>query len=425
VSARVIILGGNPETASLFEVAKKMGLYTIACNPYKDSPVKLIADLSFEVDPRDAVAIDKIILEQNVSAVILGVSDPLLPFYKLICERNELRCYANSKSVYAFSSKSNFYEICQKYGLSPIPQFGVVSSIEFEIGQLSYPVVVKPVDSGAALGVSECNSLKELRLGVEKALEVSINKQVVIEKSMKCDDLFAYYTFIDGKVFLTAVADRIKSDKYDSLRRVCLYANYPSKHLDPFLEQVNTKLIAMFNQLDISFGILCIQFFFDGRNFFPYDPGFRIQGEAPHIYINALYGLDQREMLIKYALGTDLDSKEFEEKNDPEFTGKVARTIWVLGEVGIISEYEGLDLIKATPGVVSVHTRFRRNDELTNKMIGTERQVLMRIHLLASSIEALDDLNSFIVSKLKVSDSNGKSLIQDIYDPKLAEMRNT
>ena len=153
MSPRVIILGGNPETVSLFEVAKKMGLFTIACNPYKDSPVKLIADLSFEVDPRDAIAIDKIILEQNVRAVILGVSDPLLPVYKLICERNKLRCYANCKSVYAFSSKSNFYEICQKYGLSPIPQFGVVSSIEFEIGQLSYPGVVKPVDGGAALGL--------------------------------------------------------------------------------------------------------------------------------------------------------------------------------------------------------------------------------------------------------------------------------
>jgi biotin carboxylase len=422
--SRVIILGGNPETASLFEVAKKMGLFTIACNPYIVSHVKQIADLYFEIDPKDDVAIDKIILEQNVSAVILGVSDPLLPFYKLICERNRLRCYANSKSVYAFSSKYNFYEICQKYGLSPIPQFGVVSSVRFEIGQLNYPVVVKPVDSAAALGVSECNSLNELRLGVEKALEVSNNKQVIIEKSMRCDDLFAYYTFIDGQVFLTAVADRIKSSKYNSLQRVCLYANYPSKHLDPFLEQVNSKLLAMFNQLDISFGLLCIQFFFDGINFFPYDPGFRIQGEAPHIYVNALYGLDQREMLIKYALGSDLDSKEFEEKNDSRFMGKVARTIWVLGKLGIISEYEGIEEIKATPGILSVHTRFCQGDELTQEMIGTERQVLLRIHLLASSIESLDDLNCFVVSKLKVLDLNGNSMIHDIYDPKLSETRN-
>ncbi len=424
MSSKVIILGGNPETASLFEVAKKMGLFTIACNPYIDSPVKQIADLYFEIDPKDDVAIDKIILEQNVSAVILGVSDPLLPFYKLICERNRLRCYANSKTVYAFSSKHNFYEICQKYDLSPIPQFGVISSVEFEIDQLNYPVVVKPVDSGAALGVSECNSLKELRLGVEKALKVSINKQVIIEKSMKCDDLFAYYTFIDGKVFLTAVADRIKPSKYNSLQRVCLYANYPSKHLDPFLEQVNIKLIAMFNQLDIDFGILCIQFFFDGINFFPYDPGFRIQGEAPHIYINALYGLDQREMLIKYALGSDLNSTEFEEKNDSRFIGKVARTIWVLGKPGIISKYEGVEEIKATPGILSVHTRFRQGEELTQEMIGTERQVLLRIHVLASSIDALDDLNCFVVSKLKVLDSNGNSLIQDIYNPKLSEARS-
>jgi biotin carboxylase len=423
MNSRIIILGGNPETASLFQVAKKMGLFTIACNPYKDSPVKKISDLSFEIDPKDAAAIDRIIIEQNVNAVVLGVSDPLLPFYKSICERNELRCYANSQSVQAFSSKSNFNEICKRHDLSPIPQFGIVSSPEFEIDQLNYPVVVKPIDGGAAVGVTECNSLEELRLGVKRALEISIKKQVIIEKSMKCDDLFAYYTFIEGQVFLTAVADRIKSNKNDGLRRVCLYANYPSKHLDPFLDKVNPKLIAMFNQLDISFGLLCIQFFFDGENFFPYDPGFRIQGEAPHVYVNELYGLDQREMLIKYALGADLSSKEFEEKNDPGFMGKVARTIWVLGKLGIISKYEGLEEIQAAPGVISVQTRFRHGDELTREMIGTERQVLLRIHLMASSIKALDDLNCYVVSKLKILDSSGNSLLQDIYDPTLLETR--
>ena len=423
MNSRIIILGGNPETASLFEVAKKMGLFTIACNPYKDSPVKQLSDLFFEIDPKDAAAIDKIILEQNVSGVVLGVSDPLLTFYKSICERNNLPCYANSQSLYAFSSKSNFYEICQRYYLNPIPQLGIVSSIEFEIDQLNYPVVVKPIDGGAAVGVSECNSLEELRLGIKRALEVSSKKQVVIEKSMKCDDLFAYYTFIGGKVFLTAVADRIKSDKNEGLPRVCLYANYPSKHLGPFLNEVNPKLIAMFKQLDISFGMLCIQFFFDGENFFPYDPGFRIQGEAPHVYVNELYGLDQREMLIKCALGNDFNSKEFEEKNDPRFMGKVARTIWVLGKLGIISKYEGMEEIKAAPGVLSVQTRFRHNEELTKEMIGTERQVLLRIHLIASSFKALDDLNCYVVSKLKVLDSNGKSLIQDIYNPKFLETR--
>jgi hypothetical protein len=82
-----------------------------------------------------------------------------------------------------------------------------------------------------------------------------------------------------------------------------------------------------------------------------------------------------------------------------------------------------MEEIKAAPGVLSVQTRFRHNEELTKEMIGTERQVLLRIHLIASSFKALDDLNCYVVSKLKVLDSNGKSLIQDIYNPKFLETR--
>ena len=417
MNPKIIILGGNAETVSIFKLAQSMGYFTIACIPYSESPVKLIADQAFEVDPANFLAVDQIIRDENVTAVVLGVSDPLLPAYLEICQRNQLKCYASNLSVGAFSSKSSFFEICKKYELTPIPQFSLDILLEESNNDVNYPVVVKPVDGGAAVGVSLCNSIEELRVGVKTALDASRKKKVVIEKAMFCDDIFAYYTFIDGEPFLTAVADRIKSEKQGAMQRVCLIANYPSQHLRLFQKKVHPKLIKMFKDLEINVGVLCIQFFFDGTDFYPYDPGFRIQGEAPHIYVNAIYGLDHREMLINFATGNPLNSKKFQELCDPAFEGKSARTIWVLGKPGIVAQIEGIDKIQGISEVISIQARFNVNDQITEEMMGTERQVLMRIHLLGETAAVIDNVNSLIANKLHIRDAEGKSLIQDIYNP--------
>jgi hypothetical protein len=394
-----------------------MGYFTIACIPYSESPVKVVADQTFEVDPANLAAIDQIIRDEQVAAVVLGVSDPLLPFYLEICQRNQLKCYASELSVEAFSSKSSFFEICRKYDLTPIPQFSLDALLEDSTYDLEYPVVVKPADGGAAVGVSMCNSIEELRVGISAALEASRKKNIVIEKAMFCDDIFAYYTFIDGEPYLTAVADRIKSEKQGSMQRVCLFANYPSRHLNLFQNQVHPKLIRMFKDLKISVGVLCIQFFFDGTDFYPYDPGFRIQGEAPHVYVKAIYGFDHREMLINFATGKPLNSEIFQEVCDANFGGRYARTIWVLGKPGLVANIEGIDEIHKISEVISIQARFSVGDQITEEMMGTERQVLMRIHLLSETEEVLDYANNLIVKKLHVMNAGGESLIQDIYKP--------
>ena len=41
-----------------------------------------------------------------------------------------------------------------------------------------------------------------------------------------------------------------------------------------------------------------VQFFIENNNYYSYDPGFRLQGEAMHIHIDAINGFDHRIMLI-------------------------------------------------------------------------------------------------------------------------------
>jgi biotin carboxylase len=277
--------------------------------------------------------------------------------------------------------------------------------------------VVKPIDSGAAVGISLCKNGSELKSGIELALEKSIAKRIIVEKYMDCDDLFAYFTVINGKAHLTMLADRHKSSKTGTFKSVCLYANYPSRHLNSFLESVNSKIVKMIESLQINFGVLGLQIFYDGKNFYAYDPGFRLQGEGPHFYLDGIQQCDQIRMLLKFATEGRISEDFIQFNYDPSLNGYLARTIWILGKPGTISKIIGIEEILLKPNVLKILNRFSSGDLLSEDMIGTERQVLMRIYTFGKTQFELDEINLFIAETIQVIDQQGYSLISDLFIP--------
>lgn len=414
---RILVLGSNPETLEIVRVANLEGYKTFVVNPIMNSPAKKLASVSYEADPKNPDEIDEIIYREKINAVILGVSDPLLPFYQEICERHKFPCYANKESVRIFSSKSEFSKYCQLFGIKPVPTFDPSEITSLSDESNMFPVVVKPIDSGAAVGISLCNNQREFKRGIDFALEKSIAKKVIVEKYMDCDDLFAYFTIINGKANLSMLADRHKSTKTGTFNSVCLFANYPSEHLTTFLENENSKFIKMIESLQIDIGILGVQLFYDGKNFHAYDPGFRIQGEGPHFYLQGIYEYDQLKMLLEFAIKGNISDVLAEFNSDPALAGYVARTIWILGRPGIVSKIIGLEEIIEKANVLKILNRFLPGDELSEDMIGTERQVLMRIYTFAKSEIELDEITHYISETVQVIDCEGISLISDLYIP--------
>ena len=50
---KLIILGGNPETAVLVDIAESMGIHTIVIDPVPDTPAKKRASETYEIDGFD------------------------------------------------------------------------------------------------------------------------------------------------------------------------------------------------------------------------------------------------------------------------------------------------------------------------------------------------------------------------------------
>ena len=416
----IVILGGNPETGAIVEVANSMGLETVVLDPYPNSPSKRHAWKAYDIDVTNLEAVDEVIRLEHAGGVLVGVADPLVPYYQKICERNGFYCYANDTIIRALTSKSNFAQTCLRYGISVTPSYQIDHTSETDVDSLDYPVVVKPVDAGAGVGISVCSNPSEFKAGVRKALSVSIRKELLIEKFMECDDMFAYYTFVDGVAYLSALADRHKTDKQGQFSSVCIAAEYPSRHTDRFVREVHPKLVNMFSELGVSNGVLLIQFFVDSTNFYAYDPGFRLQGEAPHLYLKHFNQFDQREMLLQFALTGQMYGSDFQSVNDFRFSSQYATTVWVLLKAGKVGTISGMDAIRSHPNVIQVLQRFQTGDSVTSDMIGTERQVFARIYTVARTPTESAELLRFINRTLSVNDELGEGMILDWYQKESA-----
>ncbi|MCL6275532.1 carbamoyl-phosphate-synthetase [Muricauda sp. 2012CJ35-5] len=415
---KLMILGGNPETAVLVETAISMGVYTIVVDMSHGSPAKKNAHESYDINVFEVDRIVQLAKEREVDAVLVGVADILVKPYREICEKLNIHCYATKEAIEAFSSKDGFKRYCHEYNIQDIPGIYLDENTGIDKPEnIDYPLMIKPVDNGGGVGMKICRDDEDYQESVKTALKFSKKGVVLVEKYMDCDDMAAYYTFKDGVAYISAVSDRITTKKQGDSSPVCIGAVYPSKYTDLFVRDVHPKLVELFKGLKIQNGILNIQFFVENGIVYAYDPGFRLQGEAPHIHVAHYNGFDHRNMLVDYAFTGVLGDDDFHLKNDYLFKGKNACTIWVLLTGGTIGSIEGIDIIKENENVVFALERFNLGDEVKQEWLGTERQVYSRIYVVADNIIDINKKIKEFEDILKIKDTNGDNMILEWLNP--------
>jgi biotin carboxylase len=413
---KILILGGNPETASLVKVAKNLGLITYVVDLVANSPAKKISDFSIDGNATDVQLLRKIIKENNVDGVLVGVADILVPAYEEICRDFNLPCYANIEAISVFTSKDGFSKACKKFNLDLIPNYTDSILTEVNLDCIEYPVIVKPVDSGGGVGMSISNNYLELRAAVDKAKLNSRVGKFICEKYIKDgQDIQVYYTFVNGEFFLSSIVDRTTNKSQGLTSPVCIGASYNSKYIDIFKNNAHQKFVEMFNFYGIKNGVMSIQCFVDQDRVYPYDPGFRLQGEGQHLMLNAINGFDHREMLINFAMTGSMWDGDFAAINDLHLHRKHACSIWVLLSEGLISKVDGIDAIKSMSTFMDIMQRFNEGDEILSSYIGTEKQVFSRIYIASDSAEDLNNSIEFIHKNLSINDFQGKKMIVDYF----------
>ena len=209
---------------------------------------------------------------------------------------------------------------------------------------------------------------------------------------------------------LFCIYDRYTTDEQPGLSRVCLGGTYPSKHLDEYFSRMHENAVRMFREIGIKNGILMLSGFFENGEFYVYDTGFRLQGEAPHLRMKAIHGFDQREMLIRFALTGSEGDVDLAKDDDTYLRGKHAATLWFLLKKGKIARIDGLSAWEDDPCAIENIQRLHEGDEVLPEWIGNEKQVLTRLYLVCDTKEQLAERLKHYMATVHVYDENGEDL---------------
>ena len=412
---KILVLGSNPETYDLIKTINNEGYLSYVIGMEKVSKTKKIAYKSFIGDGSNYEYVKGLIHKYNIDAVMCGTVDVLLPNYEKLCAQFNFPRYTNSKSIKFLLSKLNFDILLKKYGFKTIPKYKLKSNIKVKLKKEFFPVLIKPDDSGGAVGLKICKNNNELIKNFKISIKHSKRKQVICQKFLKGDDVQAFYTIVNGKSYLSTLSDRTTYFNKNSKSIVCYGNNYKSKHINLFVHKYNSLFQKIFKFLKIKNGIFSVQGIVYKNYFYPYDPGFRLQGEGQHFILYDIFKVNYLKMLINLSLGKKFFTKNLSLINDVNLKNYYVCSLWVLLKKGTISKIENFDIISKNKNIFKIVQRLYLNNTINNQMIGTEKQVFGRFYIKSKTKKKLIDTINFIHKKLKILDKNKKNLIIKYY----------
>lgn len=421
MNKKILVLGGTRYACEIVNIAHKNNMIVYVADYKKDSPAKKIADKSFLVDIKNIDDIVKICIDEHIDGVIFTVLDFIFPYYYEICKRSNLYCYGTKKQFEILQNKSLFKKYCKKYGVDVIPEYEINEVITGD-SIIQYPVIIKPVDGSASRGITICYNDDDLKRGLLVAKEYAINNKredgVIVEKYIDyhhCNDFIAHYIIINGKIFTVLTGDRyvIQANKYSG--SITSAVVYPSIYSNDYFNKAHKNISNFINKLEIKNGILFIQMFYDGNKFYCYDPGFRTGGAEVFRFSQKIYGYNQLEMLIKFAVtGKMCDENNLVNEFDYKFPNKIACNLAVMLKPGKIKTITGTAQLEKISEIINITTFLQEGDIVTE--IGTLAQTLFRIHIVARNTDELINIIKKIRDSIKVVDSYGNDMIVDIFN---------
>ena len=408
---KLLLLGGKAATVNVVQLAKKMGIETYVTGIQEGGQAKEIADHTLIVGSEEHEKLIDYIHANHINGVMTGSAEFQIQQMIKLCKKAGLPCYATEEQWNATQDKRNFKDLCKKYGVPGVPEY----SVDEELSDSDFPVIVKPVDGCSSIGISVCRNNDELRDAKKKALEASEAKKIIIERYIENGGLthVIKYVVVDGKFYMEIMGDRYVLNN----GLITAITFFPSKNTDLYLNTIDSKVKDMFLSIGFNNGVFFFQALPDGANIYVYEMGLRTGGGMTYKITEAACGNNDLEMLINYALTGKMCNDSDVQTINPYLNGKQAASLALPLIPGTISKVIGMDVIPNIEGVVNFTHFCDVGDAILPKHINTLSQLFGRIMVVRNSKKELFESLKTIRDNISVLDVDGNEMIVwDTYD---------
>ena len=196
----MVLAGGNDQAALIRELRSKFDqVEVILIDMAKDVVAAKYADRHIVESTMDLPKVKEIAEKEKVDYIMTACGDQPLLTMAVVSEELGLPCYLSKRQVLNLTNKMYMKRLMVENDI-PTSRFKTFSSKDkLDTEGLSFPLVVKPVDSNGSKGVRKVNDMNELELYSKDAFRFTLSDTIIIEEFNDGFEISADFYVIDGK----------------------------------------------------------------------------------------------------------------------------------------------------------------------------------------------------------------------------------
>lgn len=410
---RLLVLGGTNNAPDIRSFADKEQVVLVFAGQGFSKEIQAIADEMHICNILDRDQLEQLVLTQKIDGIFAGGNEDIISSTIDVCEKLNLPFYSSRHLWDTLMNKRVFKQACRDYGVPTMEDYPVDEDhLEETAGRLPYPVVIKPVDNCGSTGVMKCERAEDFAELYRFAKSKSKSGEVTVEEFNDGFEICVYYTFADGQVSVSSMADKYVRGTAESFIPLSEIYAYPSQHLSLFLEKIDKNMRAMLLSLGIRNGITSMQGFYKDGNIKFFEMGYRLGGTAQYRYTEHINGINSLHMMMAFALTGKMGNGDL--SLDNASFHKPCCTLTLMSKGGTVARIDGLEEARKEPGVLHIENRYQVGD--TIQATRTVSQFHVRLYITADSEAEMKQRINRLQTMIQAYDTNGDPMLITHFD---------
>jgi biotin carboxylase len=385
----ILFVGAGRHQRRAILRAKELGLRVAAVDRNAEAPGLKEADIAKVVDFSDPAAVIRATARVKLDGVLTVSADRAVPVVAAVAEARGL------PGIGAATAHLMTHKVAMRRRLGesgvPQPRFAAcrtLSETRRAAGQVGFPAVLKPADSGGQRGVFRVESVDEIDAHLHEALAASPTGEAILEEFVEGVEMNGIVVARDGRAVALSLSDRLRPPGQGF--GVGWIHVYPASVYGDQLAESERVALHTVHALGLRTGIAFPQLIAttDGRALVV-ECAARIPGGQMADLVRHAVGVDLVDVQIRMALGDDLP----DELVLPRFRQPLAIRFLTAEPgplpAGRVTEIGSLEKVLAFPGVVQAETYLTVGETIRPVRLDGDRRGYV-IAVGETSLEALE-----------------------------------
>lgn len=296
---RVLLVGSSFSAAPIFFLLKKRGLHVSVCGSHEADPCHQYADASFYIDYSNREALLHLVESENFDYIVPTCNDYSYMSCAWFAKRLGYPGFDDFEVALIVHTKDEFRRITQKYDV-PAPRANrQPANKPIDTRGLTYPLLVKPIDSFSGRGVTKVLDASELEAAITGARQTSRRGEVVLEEFVD-GTLHSHSAFVHNREIVTDFF-------VDEFCTVYPYqvdcSNHPSRLTTTMQNAVRKTMSQLVKHLDLQDGLLHTQFIANSERYWIVECMRRCPGDLYGSLIERSTGISYMDYFVRPFLG--------------------------------------------------------------------------------------------------------------------------